>query len=97
MFDFFTKLKEVFVKSVPDTSETKTLNSTDFAKLVRDALMVGGAAIITFFSEHLTSVNFGELINKYISVLTVDQWNMICVPILAGLMNTALKFFKGNK
>lgn len=94
---FFSKLKEVFVSNVPDTSEPKKLDTTDFAKLLRDALMVGGAAVVTFVSESLTSVNLGALINEYVPVLTSEQWNMILVPFVAAGLNAALKFFKGNK
>lgn len=96
MLDFFSKLKDVFTKKVDDTSTPGTLDKTDFAKLLRDGLMVGGAAIVTFFSEHVTSINFGDLIHGFVPVLTVDQWNMVLVPMVAACFSAALKFFKGK-
>lgn len=96
MLDFFSKLKEVFVKNVPDTSEPKKLDTTDFAKLVRDALLVGGAAIVTFLSERLTTINIGELVHNVLPMFTVEQWNMLCVPAVAFVLQSALKFFKGK-
>lgn len=94
---FLSKLKEVFVTSVPDTSEPKKLDQTDFAKILRDAVMVAGAAVVTYFSENLTTINFGGLVHNLIPVLTAEQANMILVPLIAGGLSAALKFFKGTK
>ena len=94
---FFSKLKEVFVTSTPDTSEPKTLDKTDFAKILRNALMVGGAAVFAYFSENLTSVDFGQFLEGHVKFLTAAQWNMVLVPLIAGVLDTVQKFFKGAK
>lgn len=93
---FFSKLKEVFVSNVPDTSEPKKLDTTDIAKLLRGALMVAGAAVVTFLSEKVTSINFGDVLHTYLPLLTTEQWTMIIVPVVSGALSTALKFFKNN-
>lgn len=93
---FLTKLKDVFVSNVPDTSSPQKLDSTDLAKLIRDAAMVGGAAVVTFLSEQASSVDFGAKLSELLPMFTSTQWNMILVPIVASVLNTALKFFKGN-
>lgn len=93
---FFSKLKEVFVSSTPDTSPPSTLDKTDFAKLIRNSLMVGGAAVVTYFSQNLTSIDFGQFLETHVHFLTAAQWNMILVPVIAGTLDTLHKFFKGN-
>jgi len=93
---FITKLKQAFFNNLLNTSESKKLDINDFAKLCRDAIMVGGAAIFTFLAENLSSIDFGAKISDLLPILTSAQWNMIIVPIVAGALNTAIKFFKNN-
>lgn len=93
---FFSKLKEVFVSNTPDTSASKTLNKTDVAKVLRNALMVGGAAMVTYFSENLTSINFGQFLEAHVHIMNAAQWNAILVPVIAGGLDMVHKYFKGT-
>lgn len=51
--DFLKKLLAVFTKKVNDTSDTGKVNAVDFAKLVKNASLVGLAAAL---SEVLATV-----------------------------------------
>jgi len=54
MKDFLKKLKDVFVKNVPDTSPSGKVNSTDTAKVAKTGLLVGLAATLSYL---ITSVS----------------------------------------
>lgn len=95
--NFLKKLKDVFTKNVEDTSKPKSLDSTDFVKMLRHALFVGVAATITYFSENLTSIDFGALLANHLHFLTAQQWNLMLVPVISGVLDTIHKFFKGDK
>lgn len=47
MFDFLTKIKDVFIKQVPDTSDKGKVDSTDYAKLIRTGVLVGLAGALS--------------------------------------------------
>jgi hypothetical protein len=82
--NFFKTLKEVFVKTVPDTSNKGTLNKTDAAKLVKTSVLVGVAAAISSALAAISPDTFGPYQPVVIMVLTVSL----------DLLN---KFIKGNK
>lgn len=77
------KIKSVFTKSVQDTSGTGTINSVDVAKLLKDTLLVAGAAVTTFLLAQLGHFDFG-------------QYGVAVVPVVTFLLNLAHKFFKDN-
>ena len=80
---FLDKLRAVFTTSVPDTSEPGKLNSTDYAKLARDFIIVSAASGLAYLSVHINTLDFGQ----YTSVL---------VPILTLLIQGAIKWCKTN-
>lgn len=58
--DFLKKLKDVFVTHVDDTSAPKALDSTDTAKLVRDAVLAGAAASVAVLVDRFGELNLGD-------------------------------------
>lgn len=95
MLDFLNRLKNVFSTQVQDTSKPMKLDSVDFVKMLRNGLMVSGAAFIAYFSENLTSVNFGDFLANHFHIFTAQQWNMVLIPLIAGGLDALNKFFKG--
>ena len=95
MLDFFNKLKNVFSTQVQDTSSPMSLDKVDFAKMLRNAAMVAGAAFVAYFSEHITSVNFGDFLASHVHIFNAQQWNLVLVPLIAGGLDAINKFFKG--
>lgn len=70
--DFFKKLKDVFVKNVPDTSETGTLNKIDAAKLVKTGVLVGVAAALSNLLATMAPDTFGPYQPYVMLALTVS-------------------------
>ena len=60
MTDFLKKLKEVFVKSVPDTSPSGTIDKTDLAKVVKTGFLVGLASAISYGLANFSPDTFGN-------------------------------------
>jgi len=58
--EFLKRLKEVFVKSVPDTSEPGKVDKTDLAKVTRTAVLVGVASGITYALQNIDPNLFGS-------------------------------------
>ena len=56
---FIKLVIEVFFQSAKDTSGGKKLNEVDFAKLVRNALIYGGGAILAYIVQYLSGVDYG--------------------------------------
>lgn len=56
---FFEKLKTVFVKNVPDTSEKGKVNQTDVAKLTRNGILVGVAAALSYAIANISPDTLG--------------------------------------
>ena len=80
---FLDKLRTVFTTSVPDTSEPGKLNSTDYAKLVRDFLIISAAAGLTHLSMNLHLIDLGQYTN-------------VLIPILTFAISGSLKWLKTN-
>lgn len=59
MTDFFKKLKDVFTKSVPDTSDPKKIDGTDVAKLVRNGVLVGVGAALSYVVTNVDPTHLG--------------------------------------
>lgn len=57
--NFFSKLKDVFTKSVPDTSPAGKVDSTDVAKVVRTSVYVALASGLAFALQNLSPDVFG--------------------------------------
>jgi hypothetical protein len=60
MKDFFKKFKDVFVKSVPDTSPSGTVNKTDLAKVAKTGILVGVASAISYALANIAPDTFGH-------------------------------------
>ena len=80
---FLSSLKAVFTSSVPDTSESGTLNKTDFAKLTRDFTIVSLSAGLVWVSQNLHLIDLGG----YTAALT---------PIIAVGLQALIKLLKSN-
>ena len=80
MLDFFKKL--VLVNKA-DTSVANTLNTTDVQKIVRDALLVGAAATITFCLNSLGAIDLGV-------------YTPMIIPAISVIFNAALKYVKDS-
>lgn len=59
MGEFFKKLKDVFVKTVPDTSEKGKVDSTDVAKVTRTAVYVALASGLAYLLQNLSPDTLG--------------------------------------
>lgn len=59
MKDFLKKIKDVFTKSVPDTSDPKKVNSTDAAKLVKTGVLVGIGAALSYVVTNINPEHLG--------------------------------------
>ena len=70
--DFFKKLKDVFTKSVTDTSDKGAVNKTDVAKVVKTGVFVGIAAAISAVLANLAPDTFGIYQPIITLVLTVS-------------------------
>lgn len=60
MKDFFSKLKNVFVKSVPDTSPSGKVDSTDLAKVAKTGVLVGIASALSYALANFAPDTFGH-------------------------------------
>lgn len=60
MLDFLNKIKSVFVRTVPDTSPSGTVDSTDLAKVVKTGLLVGLASAISYGLSNLAPDSLGH-------------------------------------
>jgi hypothetical protein len=60
MKDFFKKIKDVFVKSVPDTSPIGTVDKTDLAKVAKTGVLVGVASAISYALANIAPDTFGH-------------------------------------
>lgn len=82
--NFLETLKNVFVKSVPDTSNTKSLDTTDWAKLFKHVVVVSASAGLTYLASNMHMINLGE-------------YTVVVVPVLSFLINAGLKYIKSNE
>lgn len=69
--NFSTKLKDVFTKSVEDTSPVAKVNTTDLAKVVKTGTFVGIAAAISSILSTASPDTFGDYQLTVTLVLTV--------------------------
>lgn len=83
MLNFIKKIKSVFVKSVPDTSEANSVDKTDMAKVIKTGVFVGVAAAI---SSILTTV----------SPNTFGPYQPIIIMALTLTLDFINKFIKGK-
>ena len=59
MLDFIKKIKDVFIKNVPDTSPAGKVDGTDAAKVVKTGALVGIAATLSFLVTSLDPAALG--------------------------------------
>ena len=64
-------------------SKKFSLNSADFVKLLKNALLVGGAAALTYFASNL-------------GVLDLGTMGALVVPIVAVALDSAIRWLKDN-
>ena len=83
MKDFLTKLKNVFVKNVPDTSPSGEVNNTDLAKVVKTGVLVGIASAISYALANVAPDTFGH-------------YQPLIVLGLTAVLDTVNKFVKKN-
>jgi len=78
-------LKNLFKKSPApsDTSPAGTIDKNDWKSLVVTALLVGASAILTYFVDNASSINFGE-------------YNSVIGPVIFMILKTAQKWLKDN-
>jgi|APGre2960657373_1045057.scaffolds.fasta_scaffold349852_2 hypothetical protein len=67
----FEKVKSVFVKKVDDKSGPLSVDTVDIAKVVKTALLVGGATAITSVMQNLQPEMFGDHASVAALVLAV--------------------------
>lgn len=65
------------------TSPSNTINSVDVKKILRDAVIVGVGASLTFLLDSVHVIDFGV-------------YTPLLVPILTTALNTAVKWIKDN-
>lgn len=80
---FFEKLKAVFTGTVHDTSKPGTLNSTDYAKITRDFIIVSASAGCAYLANNLHLLDLG-------------QYTPVLVPVIAMGLQTLIKWLKSN-
>ena len=64
-------------------SKKFTLNVSDFTSLGKNALLVGGAAALTYVGANLGNIDLGSM-------------GLLFVPIIAVGIDTAVKWMKDN-
>tara|TARA_R100001244_G_C5072600_1_gene111772 strand:- start:121 stop:327 length:207 start_codon:yes stop_codon:yes gene_type:complete len=64
-------------------SKKFTLNISDFYSLGKNAMLVGGAAALTYIGANLGQLDLGTM-------------GVLCVPIVAVAIDTAVKWMKNN-
>ena len=84
MKDFLKKIKDVFIKSVPDTSSIGTVNTTDLAKVVKTGLLVGVASAISYALANM-------------SPDTLGTYQPFVILVLTAALDFLNKFVKKNK
>ena len=82
--NFLKKLKDVFTKSVDNTSAGSQLDKIDWAKLTRDTLLVGGSAVVAYLLEKVPSLNFGEM-------------QTFVVPAVTFCLTAVMRFLRDNQ
>lgn len=82
--EFLSKLKNVFVKSVDDSSPVGKVNTTDLAKVARTAILLG---LATGASNILTNLK-PEMFGEYSSLAAVG---------LAIAGDFVMRFLRNNK
>ena len=82
MFDFVKLVKDVFIKSVPDTSNVVKVATTDIAKLIKTGVLVGAASALSFLVTNLDPALLGPYQPLVIMGLTVvlDFVNKLIKP-----------------
>jgi hypothetical protein len=60
MNDFLKKIKDVFIKSVPDTSPIGKVDKTDLAKVTKTGILVGVASAISYALANIAPDTFGH-------------------------------------
>ena len=64
-------------------SKKFSLNWSDFAGVMKNATLVGGAAALAYVAQNLTSIDLGSM-------------GMLFIPIVAVAIDTAIKWMKDN-
>jgi hypothetical protein len=64
-------------------STSFALNTTDLISVGKNALLVGLAAVLTYFGEHLTKLDLGSM-------------TALVVPVTVVVINTVVKWAKDN-
>lgn len=64
-------------------SKSFSLNTSDLVSIGKNALLVGGAAALTYIGENLASIDLGNM-------------SALVVPIVAITLNTLIKWMKDN-
>jgi hypothetical protein len=64
-------------------SSSFTLNTTDLISIGKNAILVGLAAVLTYFGENLSKIDLGNM-------------SALVVPIVVVLVNTLVKWAKDN-
>lgn len=72
------------VTTVKPTSPAYQLDAHDLKGLGRNMLIILVAYGVTYFSTHVMAVD-------------VDSTTMMIVPVVAGVIDAAVRFFKSNK
>lgn len=85
---FWTTLKNVFVKKVPETSAAGELNTVDYAKIVRDLLVGCAIASVGFIVEYLGAIDF--------SSIGLGAWAPALVPVILTGLRYLLQKMKGQ-
>lgn len=65
-------------------SKKFTLDLTDFWGLAKNALLVGGAATVTYIMQNLGELDLGEM-------------GALLVPVVAVALDAVVKWFKNNQ
>ena len=79
------EISEKPVKGVVEVEESKqfTLNVGDFKSIGIGALLAIGGALVAYFSDAVTQIDFG-------------QWAYIAIPVASILINALRKFLEGK-
>jgi hypothetical protein len=65
------------------TSRAFSMDSNDIMSIVKNALLVGVAAILTYVGENLSNIDLGHM-------------GPLLVPVVAVVINTLIKWAKDN-
>ena len=82
--NFLKKLYETITSQVNSGSGTAELHSVDFIKSIRDGLIVGASAGLSYYLEKIPTLDMG-------------QYTVLAVPVLTFLLTSAMRFLRDNK